>query len=261
MLYTSRFQNPELKSGNYTAVRISLGAPRWRIGYTINGSIRELMPAGLRDVGDVVKFSPLYYERLDSFGVENIEKQLRYYESFGKPVVLLCFEDVRKGGDNWCHRLVFAKWWKARTGEDIPELKDDSSFKIEGDPIVVPEVKSVENKPVVVPEVNSSDNKSTIVVTYSTWGDTGGDMYYIVNPLTRKQERIADSAARKMLINGEADLQIDYESIPKILFILKADSVVEAIKNRKGKKSSIPFEEARKLLLGGHATIEDIKIE
>lgn len=275
MLYTSRFQNPELKSGDYTAVRISLGAPRWSTGYKIDGSIKELMPSGLRDIDDITEFAPLYYEKLDSFGVENIDKQLRYYESFGKPVVLLCFEDVRKGGNNWCHRLVFAKWWKVRTGEDIPELKDDSAFMIEGDPIIVPEVTSGDNKSDVVSEVdsdddksnvvsevNSNDNKPTIVVTYSTWyEDKDGDMYYLINPLTGKQERIADNAARQMLINGEADLQIDYESIPKILFTLKKDSIIEVVKNRKGKKTSISFEEARKLLLEGKANIEDIKIE
>ena len=261
MLYTSRFQNPELKSGNYTTVRMSLGAPRWRTGYTLDGSIKELMPSGIRYIDDIMEFSPLYYERLDSFGVENIEKKLRYYESFGKPVVLLCFEDVRKGGNNWCHRLVFAKWWKARTGEDIPELKDDSDFVIEGEPIVVPEVESVDKKHIVVSEVTSSNNKPTIIVTYSTWGGTGGDMYYIVNPITGKQERIADSAARKMLINGEAELRLDYESILKILFVLKEDSIVRVVKNRKGKKTSIPFEEARKLLLNGYAIIEDIEIE
>ena len=29
MIYTSRYSNPELKSGKYTTVRISLGTPKW----------------------------------------------------------------------------------------------------------------------------------------------------------------------------------------------------------------------------------------
>ena len=33
MVYTSRYSNPELKTGKYTAVRISLGTPKWPIGY------------------------------------------------------------------------------------------------------------------------------------------------------------------------------------------------------------------------------------
>ncbi len=35
---------------------------------------------------------------------------LQHYEDMGKPVVLCCYEDVRKPGE-WCHRLVFAEWW------------------------------------------------------------------------------------------------------------------------------------------------------
>lgn len=48
----------------------------------------------------------------------------------GKPVVLCCYEDVRKPGE-WCHRLVFAEWWFKRTGEKIIELQDPSPNKWE----------------------------------------------------------------------------------------------------------------------------------
>ena len=68
MIYTSRFSNPELKSGKYTAVRISLGAPRWKIGYDIAGVIRELMPAGLFKIEKIEDFIPLYFERLEQVG-------------------------------------------------------------------------------------------------------------------------------------------------------------------------------------------------
>ena len=47
MIYTSRYSNPELKSGKYTAVRISVGSPRWKLGYDISGAISELMPKGI----------------------------------------------------------------------------------------------------------------------------------------------------------------------------------------------------------------------
>ena len=47
MIYTSRFSNPELKTGKYTAVRISVGSPRWKVGYDISGAISELMPKGI----------------------------------------------------------------------------------------------------------------------------------------------------------------------------------------------------------------------
>ena len=43
---------------------------------------------------------------------------------------LLCYEDVRKGESDWCHRTMFAKWWFEKTGEVIPELPDPSTPKI-----------------------------------------------------------------------------------------------------------------------------------
>ena len=131
MIYTSRFSNPELKNGEYTAVRISLGSPRWRVGYVIAGAIEELMPRGIFGIEDREVFRERYFERLDSFGVDRIREKLQNFEAMGKPVVLLCFEDIRKGDWNWCHRNMFASWWMKQTGEVIPELKDESNFKVE----------------------------------------------------------------------------------------------------------------------------------
>jgi hypothetical protein len=36
-------------------------------------------------------------------------------------VVLLCFEDLEDEGQ-WCHRTIFAAWWREQTGEDVVEL-------------------------------------------------------------------------------------------------------------------------------------------
>ena len=47
MVYTSRYSNPELKSGKYTTVRISLGTPKWPIGYNLDAEMKDLMPFGL----------------------------------------------------------------------------------------------------------------------------------------------------------------------------------------------------------------------
>ena len=47
MVYTSRYSNPELKTGKYTAVRISLGTPKWPIGYNLDAEMKDLMPFGL----------------------------------------------------------------------------------------------------------------------------------------------------------------------------------------------------------------------
>lgn len=128
MIYTSRFSNPELKSGNYAAVRVSVGSPRWKVGYDIVGAIKDLMPAGLRHIEDVNDFRPRYYEQLERVGVDRISEQIAKFELSGKLVVLLCFCDIRKP-DWWCHRRVFADWWQEKTGEIIEELIDMSPIK------------------------------------------------------------------------------------------------------------------------------------
>ena len=65
---------------------------------------------------------------MDRVGTARIAQILQHYEDMGKPVVLCCYEDVRKPGE-WCHRLVFAEWWLQRTGEMIEELPDPSPNK------------------------------------------------------------------------------------------------------------------------------------
>lgn len=39
MIYTSRYSNPELKTGNYTVVGITRGAPKFPLRYTLAGNI------------------------------------------------------------------------------------------------------------------------------------------------------------------------------------------------------------------------------
>lgn len=130
MLYTSRFSNPELKSGKYTAVRISLGAPKWPLGYEIAGTINDLMPYGLLNIQDKELYERKYRERLDRVGVDRIYRQIQAFDS-GKPVVLLCYEDVRDPLQ-WCHRTMFAKWLLEKTGEIADELPDPTTVKVKG---------------------------------------------------------------------------------------------------------------------------------
>lgn len=129
MLYTSRYQNPELLSGDYTTVRISLGTPKWSLGYIIDAVMPDLMPYGL--LGKYPAYEPfkqVYFQQLDCAGVERIASQLNYLESYGKDVVLLCYEDIRRS-EVWCHRRAFAEWWERETGVSIPELPDQSPVK------------------------------------------------------------------------------------------------------------------------------------
>lgn len=127
MLYTSRYSNPELKTGKYVAVRISLGTPKWPLGYEIAGEIKDLMPWGMLNKYSHEEFIHRYRERLDKIGVNRIQRELSRF-SGEKPVVLLCYEDVRKPGE-WCHRTHFAEWWHDRTGEIVEELPDPSGQK------------------------------------------------------------------------------------------------------------------------------------
>ena len=124
-IYTSRYSNPELRKGIYTAVRISLGTPKWSIGYPLTGELKDLMPFGLLNKYELYEdFKREYFMRLDRIGVSRIRSQLQQFESLGKDVVLLCYEDIRKGPENWCLRTAFAEWWLLKTGEAIKELYD-----------------------------------------------------------------------------------------------------------------------------------------
>ena len=129
MLYVSRYANKELTNGKYTPVRISIGTPRWPLGYELAGAIKELMPFGSKDIADQDESRRVYHARLDKIGFETIAKRLKAFEDMGKPVVLLCYEDIRKGPDNWCHRTFFAEWWLKQTGEKIEELPDPSGAR------------------------------------------------------------------------------------------------------------------------------------
>lgn len=134
MIYTSRFSNPELKSGKYTVVGIVRGLPRFRLGYERAGNIIDIAPTKeLFSVNDKQEFTAPYKQHLDDVGFAKISAQIQKYVDLGNDVVLCCYEDVRIP-DEWCHRQLFAEWWFSKTGEAIPELKDDSPIKIKSVP-------------------------------------------------------------------------------------------------------------------------------
>lgn len=128
-IWISRYSNKELQSDKYYPVGISIGKPRWPLGYQLRDQCLELAPKGYMLKMDIVSFTAIYEERLENIGVSNIARILSGYEDKakkeGKEVVLLCYEDVRKEGE-WCHRTIFAEWWRKKTGETIRELHDPS---------------------------------------------------------------------------------------------------------------------------------------
>ena len=132
MLYTSRYSNPELKTRKYTAVRISLGSPKWNLGYDLSGEINLLKPFGLLNKFEEYElFKDEYFKMLDRRGVYTIRKVINSFERIGKDVVLLCYEDIRKP-NNWCHRTAFTEWWLKNTGEVINELFDPTQVQANG---------------------------------------------------------------------------------------------------------------------------------
>lgn len=125
-LTTSRYQERErIGASGMVPVRITLGAPRWKLGYELGGSIKALAPTralfALRGTGD---FEPGYLAQLEGHGVEAIAVEIGTLSADhgGRGLVLLCFEDVHELGEGSCHRRMFAHWWEAKTGRRAPEL-------------------------------------------------------------------------------------------------------------------------------------------
>ncbi len=123
-IHTSRYQNGEeiLRLG-LVPIRITMGAPRFKLPYTLAGSIRGLAPS--RDTmyggGD---FTAKYVAQLDEMGVDEIRRQILAITGDGADPVLLCFEHIEIQGEGSCHRRMFADWWHAQTGENVPEIDD-----------------------------------------------------------------------------------------------------------------------------------------
>lgn len=125
-IYTSRFSNKELETGNYAVVGVVRSMPKFPVKYQIKGNIIQIAPPGsLWNENNREKFKAPYYKHLEQAGYTVIAEIVNEYLENGKDVVLCCYEDVRKPNE-WCHRLVFAEWWYEKTGQKIEELYDPS---------------------------------------------------------------------------------------------------------------------------------------
>lgn len=128
-IYTSRFSNPELQTGDYTVVGIVRGMPRFNLKYHLAGNIIQIAPPGyLFHENDRERFTEKYFQYMDGQGLAKIQSLLGTYLNRGKDTVLCCYEDVRIP-DEWCHRLVFAEWYEKETGIRIEELVNPSEIK------------------------------------------------------------------------------------------------------------------------------------
>ena len=122
-LLTARYGNPHLAGDPGAKVRITVGAPRFKLPYKLAGSIPELFPLrAMWGVGES-RFRDLYLELLEvRGGVEVIRARLEAIAAASGTdrLILLCFE---KPG-LFCHRQVFATWWRQQTSEVVPELPE-----------------------------------------------------------------------------------------------------------------------------------------
>ncbi|MET8677019.1 hypothetical protein ABZW18_05320 [Streptomyces sp. NPDC004647] len=120
-LFTNRYQ--EYTSAQGVPVRITLGAPRFRLSYQLKHSVRELAPRREYFSRPLPEFTTAYRADLDELGARWVAERLRQItEAEGDHrLVLLCFEDLSDPAQ-WCHRRIFAAWWKATTGDTVREL-------------------------------------------------------------------------------------------------------------------------------------------
>lgn len=120
-LATCRYADFDDRCG--VPVRISVGAPRFPLGYRLEEHIPELCPAW-----SWLKLKPDDYDRrffgkLEKVGVERLRGIFTSMSErhMGRRLVLLCYEEVLGKGQT-CHRRGFAEWWYEQTGEEIREI-------------------------------------------------------------------------------------------------------------------------------------------
>lgn len=132
-IWISRYSNKELDDDWHYPVGISIGVPKFKLGYRLRKQCYSLAPKGYMLNMDFDRFKHEYYEKLESIGsdkiIDMVSRMDKEARAEGKELVLLCYEDVRIP-DNWCHRTMFADWWLDNTGELIRELYDPSELKV-----------------------------------------------------------------------------------------------------------------------------------
>ena len=100
-IWTSRYSNKELveNKDKYYCVGISLGTPKFPLGYNIEQQCYSLAPKGYMLRMELEKFSEEYYRKLEGIGSDRIIDMVMRFEKRasdeGKELVLLCYEDVR----------------------------------------------------------------------------------------------------------------------------------------------------------------------
>ncbi len=132
MIYTARYQNRNVADDKFVKVAITVGLPKFQLGYELAGRIKELAPWSLMNEHNHEVFVVKYTECLDRIGVRRIRERLLEFEQEGKDTVLLCYENIEE--NKHCHRRAFADWWREKTGElidELPEAKEVRQLAVE----------------------------------------------------------------------------------------------------------------------------------
>lgn len=133
-IWVSRYSNKEIvqNKDKYYPVGISIGQPKFQLGYQLREQCFSLAPKGYMLNMDIDRFKPEYYKKLENIGTKRIISMVTRLDEKaqeeGKELILLCYEDVRIP-ENWCHRTIFAEWWAEQMGELIEELPDPTPPK------------------------------------------------------------------------------------------------------------------------------------
>lgn len=121
-LFTSRWSNRDLGKLDAQMVAISRGVPHWPPGFRYR-KLMDFAPTREEFGLPEDEFDRAYLSRMDSIGVQAILDALTAIsdEAGGKPLVLLCWENVLKG--EGCHRRLLAGFIEERAGIEVPELE------------------------------------------------------------------------------------------------------------------------------------------
>jgi hypothetical protein len=132
-VWTSRYGNKLLAQRTSLAkVGITLGEPKFPLGYE-KQQLRELAPTPQQFHLADEKFVKSFRHGMYVLTIERVIALLTQASQAagGCDLALLCFEDVRKPNE-WCHRLVLARWIEDQCGLQIEEYVDDSPIGGQG---------------------------------------------------------------------------------------------------------------------------------
>ena len=116
---TSRYQNgPGIIESGLAPIRVTLGAPRFKLSYPLAGSLMDLAPDREWFHADTETFTQKMVAKMMRRGPTEIAGEIEALSDGYPGAVLLCYE---KWPDS-CHRHTVAEWLTVNLGWRIEEL-------------------------------------------------------------------------------------------------------------------------------------------